>query len=107
MGYSEQDMQEGRTLVVRGRTNRLELGDKLLAVTAASGEGVLEQFCDEIGLGVRSGRDYRHVARMCTPPLRAKIAASGVLINYSILREGARLGPGGCRSTRAIASCWT
>lgn len=95
MGYTDEDVQEGRTLVVGGSVNRLELGDKLIAVTAASGEGVLEGFCEEIGLHGRTGRNYRHVARVCTHPLRKKIAATGVMVNWSILREGARAAAGG------------
>lgn len=95
MGFSVQDVHEGRTLMGQGCVNRLEIGDKLLAVTAASGDSVLEEYCDAIGLQPRSGRDYRNVARLCTPPLRTRIAAVGVAINYSILREGSRLGPGG------------
>ncbi|NEA68120.1 hypothetical protein [Streptomyces sp. SID12488] len=79
----------------RGSVNRLELGDKLLTVTAGGGDGVLDAFCDAIGLSPRSGRDYRLVSRLCTPPLRAKIAATGVQATWSILREGARTGAGG------------
>ncbi|MDJ0347674.1 hypothetical protein QMK19_41410 [Streptomyces sp. H10-C2] len=81
-------------LVNRGSVYRLELGDMLLAVTAGGGDGLLDAFCDAISLSPRSGRDYRLVACICTPPLRAKIAATGVQTNWSILREGARAGAG-------------
>lgn len=95
MSYSNDHVQAGRVLVNKGSVYRLELGDMLLAVTAGGGDGVLDAFCDAIGLGSRSGRDYRLVARVCTPSLRAKIAATGVQVNWSILREGARAAVGG------------
>ncbi|MFF1546574.1 hypothetical protein [Streptomyces sp. NPDC058291] len=89
-------MSKSAVLVNRGSVNRLELGDKLLEVTAGGGDGVLDAFCDASGLSPRSGRDYRLVSRLCTPPLRAKIAATGVQATWSA----------GFRSTRATASCW-
>jgi len=95
VGFTDEDVQEGRALVVRGGVNRLDLGDKLLAVTAACGESVLDRFCEEIGLHGRTGRDYRNVARVCTPPLRARIEATGVMVAWSVLREGARPAAGG------------
>lgn len=95
MSYTEQDVREGRRLMDDGRENRLVIGDKLLSVTAAGGEGVFDRYCDEISLNPRTARQYRHTARMCTPPVRQLVASSGVHVSYSVLREGARLAPSG------------
>ncbi|WP_434593662.1 hypothetical protein [Streptomyces sp. A5-4] len=95
MSYSDQDVAEGRGLVVGGRVNRLAIGDKLLSVTAGAGEGVLDAYCDDICLSARTGRDYRQTARLCTPLVRKAVAASGIHVSYSVLREGARTGSGG------------
>ncbi|WP_327357940.1 hypothetical protein [Streptomyces sp. NBC_01304] len=96
MSYTDQDVREGRRLMNEGCQNRLGIGDKLLGVTAPGGpEGTLDQYCDEISLSPRTARDYRHTARMCTPPVRQVVADSGVHVSYSALREGARLAPSG------------
>lgn len=95
MSYTEQDVHEGRRLMDDGRENRLVIGDKLLSVTASGGDGIFDQYCDEISLNPRTARQYRHTARMCTPPVRQLVAGSGVHVSYSALREGARLAPSG------------
>ncbi|MCI3932106.1 hypothetical protein [Streptomyces sp. AN091965] len=95
MSYSDHDVHEGRRLMNDGRENRLVIGDKLLSVTAAGGDGDFDRYCDEISLSPRTGRQYRHTARLCTPPVRQLVAESGVHVSYSALREGARLAPSG------------
>ncbi|MEU9631586.1 hypothetical protein AB0D89_32995 [Streptomyces luteogriseus] len=95
MSYTEQDVREGRRLMGDGRENRLVIGDKLLSVTALGSDGDLDRYCDEISLSPRTARQYRHTARMCTPPVRQFVAGSGVHVSYSVLREGARLASSG------------
>ncbi|MFE3475733.1 hypothetical protein ACFXOI_29635 [Streptomyces bacillaris] len=95
MSYTEQDVHEGRRLMDDGRENRLVIGDKLLSVTVMGGNGDFDQYCDEISLNPRTARQYRHTARMCTPPVRQFVADSGVHVSYSVLREGARLASSG------------
>ncbi|CAL9465393.1 hypothetical protein SUDANB6_02726 [Streptomyces sp. enrichment culture] len=95
MSYTEQDVHEGRRLMDDGRENRLVIGDKLLSVTALGRDGDFDRYCDEISLNPRTGRQYRHTARMCTPPVRQLVADSGVHVSYSVLREGARLASSG------------
>ncbi|MFE5957021.1 hypothetical protein [Streptomyces rubiginosohelvolus] len=96
MSYTDQDVREGRRLMNEGCENRLVIGDKLLAVTAPGGQdSAFDQYCDEIGLSAKTARQYRHTARMCTPPVRQLVADSGVHVSYSALREGARLAPSG------------
>ncbi|MGV9222943.1 hypothetical protein ACWDPF_09710 [Streptomyces albogriseolus] len=95
MSYTEQDVHEGRRLMDDGRENRLVIGDKLLSVTALGGDGDFDRYCDEISLNPRTARQYRHTARMCTPPVRQLVADSGVHVSYSVLREGARLASSG------------
>ncbi|MGW7283024.1 hypothetical protein ACWGIV_33110 [Streptomyces sp. NPDC054844] len=89
-------MREGRRLMNEGCENRLVIGDKLLTVTAPGGpDSAFDQYCDEISLNPKTARQYRHTARMCTPPVRQVVADSGVHVSYSALREGARLAPSG------------
>ncbi|QHA06016.1 hypothetical protein GQF42_24435 [Streptomyces broussonetiae] len=95
MSYTEQDVREGRRLMDNGRENRLVIGDKLLSVTIPGQDGAFDRYCDEISLNPRTAREYRHTARMCTPPVRQSVADSGVHVSYSALREGARLAPSG------------
>jgi len=95
MSYTDQDVREGRRLMDDGRENRLVIGDKLQAVTVSGEDGVFDRYCEEISLNPRTARQYRHTARMCTPPLRQLVAGSGVHVCYSVLREGARLAPSG------------
>ncbi|KUM75876.1 hypothetical protein [Streptomyces griseorubiginosus] len=95
MSYTDQDVREGRRLMNEGCENRLVIGDKLLSVTPSGPDGAFDQYCDEIGLSPRTGREYRHTARMCTPPVRQLVADSCVHVSYSALREGARLAPSG------------
>jgi hypothetical protein len=95
MNYTDQDVREGRRLMDDGRENRLVIGDKLLSVTASGQDSAFDQYCDEISLNPRTARQYRHTARMCTPPVRQLVADSGVHVSYSVLREGARLAPSG------------
>ncbi|MEU5437230.1 hypothetical protein AB0G73_28160 [Streptomyces sp. NPDC020719] len=95
MSYTDQDVREGRRLMDSGRENRLVIGDKLLSVTVPGQDGDFDRYCDEISLNPRTAREYRHTARMCTPPVRQFVAASGVHVSYSALREGARLAPSG------------
>lgn len=91
MSYTDQDVREGRRLMDDGRENRLVIGDKLLSVTASGQDSAFDQYCDEISLNPRTARQYRHTARMCTPPVRQLVADSGVHVSYSALREGACL----------------
>jgi hypothetical protein len=91
MSYTDQDVCDGRRMMNDGRENRLVIGDKLLSVAASGQDGVLDQFCDEISLNPRTALQYRHTARICTPPVRQLVADSGVHVSYSVLREGARL----------------
>ncbi|MFG2546963.1 hypothetical protein ACGFOM_31495 [Streptomyces sp. NPDC048594] len=95
MSYTERDVREGRRLMDDGRENRLVIDDKLLSVTAAGQDSAFDRYCDEISLSPRTARQYRHTARMCTPPVRQLVADSGVHVSYSALREGARLTPSG------------
>ncbi|MER5632639.1 hypothetical protein [Streptomyces nitrosporeus] len=96
MSYTDQDVREGRQLMNEGCENRLVIGDKLLTVTAPGGpDSAFDQYCDEIGLSPKTARQYRHTARMCTPPVRQLVADSGIHVSYSALREGARLAPSG------------
>ncbi|KUL69409.1 MULTISPECIES: hypothetical protein [unclassified Streptomyces] len=95
MSYTDQDVREGRRLMDDGRENRLVIGDKLLSVTASGHDSAFDRYCDEISLNPRTARQYRHTARMCTPPVRQLVAGSGVHVSYSALREGARLAPSG------------
>lgn len=95
MSYTDQDVRDGRRLMDDGRENRLVIGDKLLSVTALGQDGAFDRYCDEISLNSRTARQYRHTARMCTPPVRQLVADSGVHVCYSVLREGARLAPSG------------
>ncbi|MFD5523431.1 hypothetical protein [Streptomyces virginiae] len=95
MSYTDQDVHDGRRLMNDGRDNRLVIGDKLLSVAAPGQDDALDRFCDEISLNPRTARQYRHTARMCTPPVRQFVADSGVHVSYSALREGARLAPSG------------
>ncbi|MFC9140907.1 hypothetical protein ACFTWM_03070 [Streptomyces bacillaris] len=95
MSYTDQDVRDGRRLMNDGRENRLVIGDKLLSVTTSGQDSVLDQYCDEISLSPRTAREYRHTARICTPPVRQLVAGSGVHVCYSVLREGARLAPSG------------
>ncbi|MBV9022701.1 MAG: hypothetical protein JO362_02570 [Streptomycetaceae bacterium] len=95
MSYTDQDVREGRQLMDDGRQNRLVIGDKLLSVSALGQDGDFERYCEEISLSPRTARQYRHTARMCTPPVRQLVAGSGVHVSYSVLREGARLAPSG------------
>ncbi|WP_030590974.1 hypothetical protein [Streptomyces globisporus] len=95
MSYTEQDVHEGRRLMDDGRENRLVIGDKLLSVTARGGDRDFDRYCDEISLNPRTARQYRHTARMCTPPVRQFVADSSVHVSYSVLREGARLASSG------------
>lgn len=92
MSYTDQDVRHGRQLMNDLRGNKLALGDKLLAIPA---EPAFETYCREIGLSLRSARDYRHVSRLCTEPIRQLIATSGIHVSYSALRVGARTGPAG------------
>ncbi|GAA1927452.1 hypothetical protein GCM10009716_39340 [Streptomyces sodiiphilus] len=79
-----------------GCENRLVIGDKLLTVTTPGGpDSVFDRYCDKISLNPKTARQYRHTARMCTPPVRQLVADSGVHVSYSALREGARLAPSG------------
>ncbi|MGW1659195.1 hypothetical protein [Streptomyces atratus] len=92
MSYTDQDVREGRRLMNEGCENGLVIGDKLLTVTAPGGpDSAFDQYCDEISLNPKTARQYRHTARMCTPPVRQLLAVSGVHVSYSALREGARL----------------
>ncbi|MFD5972296.1 hypothetical protein [Streptomyces bacillaris] len=96
MSYTDQDVREGRRLMNEGCENRLVIGDKLLAVAAPGGpNSAFDQYCDEINLNPKTARQYRHTARMCTPPVRQLVADSGVHVSYSALRDGARLAPSG------------
>lgn len=47
------------------------------------------------GRSLRSVREYRHTAKMCTPAVCKMLAGSRVLVSYTVLREGARKGPSG------------
>ncbi|GAA0442353.1 hypothetical protein ACFQ2B_35290 [Streptomyces stramineus] len=67
----------------------------MLAITARDDEAAFEWCCDEIGLPVRTARQYRHTARLSTSAVRQFVADSGVHMSYNVLREGARLGSGG------------
>lgn len=95
MSYTDQDVREGRSLMNKGRGNRLAIGEKLLAITASGDEAAFDQYCDEISIGPRLAREYRQTARMCTPPVRQLVDDGGVHVAYSVLREGAATGPGG------------
>ncbi|WP_327298993.1 hypothetical protein [Streptomyces sp. NBC_01197] len=68
MSYTDQDVREGRRLMNEGCENRLVIGDKLLAGTAAGGpDSAFDQYCDEIGLSPKTARQYRHTARRVHP----------------------------------------
>lgn len=95
MSYTDQDVREGRRLMNDGRENRLVIGDKLLSVTTTGQDVAFDRYCDEISLNPRTAHQYRHTARMCTPPVRQFVADSGVHVSYSALREGARLSSSG------------
>ncbi|CAM5384776.1 hypothetical protein [Streptomyces viridochromogenes] len=66
-----------------------------MSVTTLGGDGDFDRYGDEISLNPRRARQYRHTARMCTPPVRQLVADSGVHVSYSVLREGARLASSG------------
>ncbi|MEV0535488.1 hypothetical protein [Kitasatospora sp. NPDC050463] len=95
MSYTDEDVREGRRLMNEGRTNRLAVGDQLVAVTGLDDGRLFEEYCSCISLAPRTGRDYRHTARIATPAIRQLVAESTVHVSYSALREGARLGAGG------------
>lgn len=90
MSYTDQDVREGRSLMNKGRGNRLAIGDKLLVIAASGGEATLDRYCEEIGLGPQLAREYRQTARMCTPAIRQLLADSSVHVSWTVLRDGAR-----------------
>jgi len=92
VSFTDLELHEGRRLVAVARDARLELGDLFGRLR---GELATGTYAERLGISARTAQAYRHTARMCTPPIRELIADSGVLVCYTVLREGAHLGPSG------------
>lgn len=92
MSFTDLELHEGRRLVAAARDARLELGDLFGRLEGELATGTL---AERLGISARTAQAYRHTARMCTPPVRELIAGSDVLVCYTVLREGAHLGPSG------------
>ncbi len=92
MGLTDLELREGRHLIVTARDARLELGDLFGRL---EGELATGELAERLGMSVRTAQEYRRTARMCTPPVRELIAEAEVLVCYTVLREGAHLGPSG------------
>ncbi|MFF7400578.1 hypothetical protein [Streptomyces murinus] len=99
--YSIEQVERGRKLVSRDdlltnekQRTRLEIGDLLLEVAPldndepSKGSGdVMTRFAAEIGIDMRSAREYRCVASGFDGTLRHALAESGVTVSYSVIRE--------------------
>jgi hypothetical protein len=92
MGITDPIRRSGRSLVSAGRDVKLHLGDLFGQV---QDKNDFEELARDLCLSRRTVNEYRHTARICTPPVRELIADSGVLVCYSVLREGAHAGPSG------------
>ncbi|WP_424533590.1 hypothetical protein ACOZ38_24970 [Sphaerisporangium viridialbum] len=90
MRFTEHDVHECRRLMIGCRANQLAVGD-ILAAGWAEGADALGEFCEQVGLSVSTAREWRATAAAVSPALRERLNNSGVIVSYSLLREGARL----------------
>ncbi|MEV7541207.1 hypothetical protein [Streptomyces sp. NPDC089915] len=100
--YRPEQVERGRRLVSRDdllkaerHRTRMDLGDLFLEVaphTTPDFDGtrqLLARFASEIGISPESAREYRKVAAACSLPVRERVAATGVTVSYSVIREAA------------------
>ncbi|ALO97708.1 hypothetical protein [Streptomyces griseosporeus] len=101
--YSPEQVERGRRLVRRDELligerqhTRLEIGDLLLEVspeadseTDSNARRSVAAFAAKIGISVDSAREYRRVAAGYRGELRDRVAAYGLTISYSVIREAA------------------
>lgn len=91
MNVTDLEATKSRRVIDGERDGKLFLGDLV-------GRMEPEEFgywARQWGKSLRSVREYRHTAKMCTPAMRKMLAGSRVLVSYTVLREGARKGPSG------------
>lgn len=79
------EFETARRAVGEERDHRLWLGDVFGRIEHPE----VRHWAKRLSKSVRTAREYRHTARMCTPPVREMLASSSVLVSYTILREGA------------------
>ncbi|MFF2123495.1 hypothetical protein ACFVXH_39825 [Kitasatospora sp. NPDC058184] len=84
-----------RADINRQRRIRLEIGDALLVIDPAEGEGTATsawaRAAGMVGLATATARTYRKVARRVAPAVRKAIDALDVEISYSTLRAAASM----------------
>lgn len=80
------EFKKARRITVDQRDGSLWLGDLFGRLTPAE----MREDAKRLGKSLRSAQEYKQTARMCTPPVRERLAATRVHVSYTILRTGAR-----------------